>query len=93
MNILEENLLVLSIRHAGDKLKIINLNATVSELVNLTNISFPRIEINRQFTIFNQIILIQFMRVNTLVEILKSTILGQIPTSQFDKYERIIRNI
>jgi hypothetical protein len=46
--------------------------------VNLTNLIFPRTKTNKQLTVINQIMLIQMMRVNTLVEILQSARPGHV---------------
>lgn len=57
------------------------LNKTVYDLVNVTNYLFPRIETNKQFEIINQVMLIQMLKVNTLVEILQNARSGQLHPS------------
>jgi len=49
--------------------------------MDLTNTSIPKIELNRQFLILNQMILIQLMKVNRFVDILQSARSGQIHPS------------
>ena len=81
INLVKENLRVINVKHEVDEQKIMFLNDNVRQLVNMTNTLFPRIEVNKQFLIVNQIMIIQMMRVNTLVEIIQSARLGQVHPS------------
>jgi len=81
MDVIKENMRILNIKHELDEGQIVGLEKSIDSLVNLTNTIFPRIETNKQFTIINQVMLIQMIRVNTLVEILQSARSGQIHPS------------
>jgi len=81
MDIINENIRILNMKHEGEGEHIMWLNKTIYDLVNVTNFLFPRIEINKQFAIINQVMLIQILKVNTLVEILLSARSGQIHPS------------
>jgi len=81
INIVKENLRVINIKHEVDEQRIMYLTDNIRQLVNVSNNLFPRIEVNKQFLIINQIMIIQMMRVNALVEIVPSARLGQIHPS------------
>jgi hypothetical protein len=57
MNILGENLRVLNKQYVEEKLE--TLNTTVSGLIELENINYWGIEVNKLFTILNQLMLMQ----------------------------------
>lgn len=81
MNVPNENMRVVNIKHEVNEAHIAKLEETVFSLVNVSESMYPRIESNRQFTAFNQVMLIQMFRINTLVEIIQSARTGQIHPS------------
>ncbi|XP_050060778.1 uncharacterized protein LOC126551465 [Aphis gossypii] len=84
INIIKENIRVINIKHEMDEQRIAYLNETLEQFMNVSNTLLPKIEvdkINKQFLIINQIMIIQMLRVNTLVEIIQSAKLGQIHPS------------